>query len=83
MKNLSAFVITLTFLLSNTAGAQISGGGNFTLERPVIAAGGGTSAGGSFSFEEATGQAAAGRRPTAGGSRRNRQYRFHRRRKLR
>jgi hypothetical protein len=65
MKNLSALVAALTFLLGNVANAQISGGGNFTLEQSVIAAGGGASAGGGFKVEGTSGQAAAGRRPTA------------------
>lgn len=66
MKNLAAFIVVLTILLScHTANAQISGGGNFTLEQAVIAAGGGASAGGSFSVEGTSGQAAAGMRPSA------------------
>jgi len=65
MKNLLALVIILTVLSSNIARAQISGGGSFTLEQSVIAAGGGASAGGNFSVEGTSGQAAAGARPTA------------------
>lgn len=63
MKTLFILTIILT-LFNSVTDAQISDGGNFTLEQAVIAAGGLNSTGGNFKVEGTIGQAAAGTRST-------------------
>ena len=62
MKKLSGLTFTVTVLLCGIVDAQLAGGGAFTLEQSVIAAGGGGSAGGAFSVNGTIGQAIAGTR---------------------
>jgi len=59
MKNL--FVSLIIFVGATcVAEAQISSGGNYTLDQSVIASGGGTSSAGTFTVEGTSGQAIAG-----------------------
>jgi hypothetical protein len=66
MKNILALILLFT-VLANTADAQIAAGGNYTLDKAVIAGGGGTSANGQITVEGTSGQAVAGTNSTAPG----------------
>src|SRR4051812_17700940 len=61
MKNLFIFLILFT-AATYAADAQIAAGGNYTLDKSVVAAGGGASTGGTFKVEGTAGQAGAGTR---------------------
>lgn len=59
--NYKIIIAILTFLILPTAiSAQIAAGGSFSLEKSVVATGGGTSSNGSFNLSGTTGQNAAG-----------------------
>ena len=59
--------LILNFSFALSAPAQIASGGSFTLEKSVVANGGGTSAGGAFAVNGTSGQTAAGTQTNATG----------------
>ena len=64
--NLSIFLLVVVLLSPITASAQIAAGGGFSVERSVIANGGGSSSNGAFSVNGTAGQNAAGAKPING-----------------
>jgi hypothetical protein len=60
MKYLCVLIVITAF--ATVAEAQISGGGNYTVEQSVIANGGGTSSAGTIAIEGTSGQSVAGTR---------------------
>jgi hypothetical protein len=66
MKNIFGLILLFAGL-AIIAEAQIAGGGNYTLDKAVIAGGGGTSTNGQITVEGTSGQAIAGTSSTAPG----------------
>jgi hypothetical protein len=65
MKNIIVLILAL-LMFPQILTAQISSGGGFSLEKSVIAAGGGESSGGAFSAKGSAGQNAAGTPSSSG-----------------
>ena len=61
--NLSILFVVFVMLSPIAVFAQIASGGGFSVEKSVIANGGGTSSGGGFSVSGTSGQNAAGKNP--------------------
>lgn len=64
MKRRFYFYFAILLLVSSSIVTNAQTGGQFTIEKSVIATGGGTSSGGAFKIEGTSGQAAAGTHST-------------------